>query len=192
MRRSGLLCLIALAGCTSSDPRLFALEPQPGQVWAGSAGVVVVRRVPVPPYLDRDEIVQYTGKGRVHNAANDWWSERLGTMVQRVLAAELVQRLPGTTVLGTEALGGERATVALAVSRFEPAEGGAVALDGTLAIEVAGRPRVLLPVAVRVRLDATRTDAQVLAMSSALAEVADRVATVLGNRDGCCGQAGQQ
>ena len=62
--------------------------------------------------------------------------------------------------------------------------GGTVALDGTLAVEAAGRPRVLLPVSVRVRPDGAGTDAQVGAMSRALAEAADRAAAVLARRGG--------
>ncbi len=75
------------------------MEPRPGLVQAGARRVVVVRGVGLPRYLEQQEVVRAAGQGRLRVAENDWWSEPLGEMLQRVLVANLAQRLPGTYVL---------------------------------------------------------------------------------------------
>lgn len=178
-RLAALLAGLLLAGCASPTPRYHALVAVPGPVRAAPPRVVMVRRIAVPRYLERDEIVTSSADGRVRVAENDWWSERLGSIVQRVLAADLAQRLPAEQVLGTESLGGEDVTVELAVERFEPVGDGTVALDGFLALGPSGRGRILRRVAERVTLSGTGIDAQVAAMSQALAIAADTAAVEL-------------
>lgn len=175
----GLLVCLLLWGCASPDPRYFSLEREPGPVWHGPARTVLVRGVSVPRYLERDEIVRGSQAGRVRVSGNDWWSEPLRNMLQRVMAADLSQRLPDAEVLGTEALGGEGATVMLAIDRFEPDGHGALNLDGHLAIEVGGRDRLLRRVSLQVHLPNADIGDQVKAMSLALAQVADLAASAL-------------
>ena len=170
---------LLLLGCASSDPRYFSLEIWPGQVVGGPRRSVVVRSTEVSRYLQRDEIVRRSQDGRVTVDDRDWWSETLRTMLQRVLAADLAQRLPDAEVLGTEALGGEGATITLSVERFEPRSDGVLALAAHLAIQVAGHDRLLRRIAIEVMLPGRTTDDQVRAMSQAIGQVADVAASAL-------------
>ena len=172
------LCLLVV-GCSSPDPRYYSLETKPGWPFHSPARTVIVRGVSVARYLERNEIVRSLQDGRIRVSDDDWWGEPLRNMLQRVLAADLAQRLPDTQVLGTEALGGEGATVLLAVERFEPGSDGAVVLDGHLAIQVGGRDQLMRRIAISVAVPASGMSGQISAMSQALGQVADIAATAL-------------
>lgn len=172
------VCLL-LWGCASPDPRYFSLEREPGPIWQSPARTVVVRSVSVPRYLERDEIVRSSDGGRVRVSSNNWWSEPLRNMLQRVLAADLSQRLPDVEVLGTETLGGQGASVLLAIERFEPDGTGALNLDGHLAIQSGGRDRMLQRISFRLALPGTGIGDQVRTMSFGLGQIADTAAAAL-------------
>lgn len=166
-------------GCSSPDPRYYSLETQPGQPLHSPARTVIVRSVPVARYLERNEIVRSLQDGRIRVSDDDWWGEPLRNMLQRVLAADLAQRLPDAQVLGTESIGGEGATVLLAVERFEPGRDGAVVLQGHLAIQVGGRDQLLRRIAIAVAEPGSGMSGQISAMSRALGQVADIAAAAL-------------
>jgi len=201
LRRAALVTVLLLGGCASPSPNLYSLEPRPGAVHPGPvlAGgptrlqaairrVVVVRGVGVPRYLEREEIVRAAGGTRLRVAGNDWWGEPLRVMLRRVLVADLAQRLPGADILADEGpiAAHPDAEVEVDVQRFDgdaggrDAEGGdpggPVLLDGYAAVTGPGRPRTLDRLRLSVPVAADTTKAQVDAMSTALGQVADRVA----------------
>lgn len=170
---------LLLLGCSSPNPRYYSLETQSGRPVHSPARTITVRGVPVARYLERNEIVRSLQGGRIRVSDDDWWGEPLRNMLQRVLAADLAQRLPDAQVLGTQALGGEGATVLLAVERFEPGSDGAVILDGHLAIQVGGRDQLLRRIAITVTVPGSGMSGQISAMSQALGQVADIAAVAL-------------
>ncbi len=145
--------------------------------------VIVVRGVGLPRYLDRQEVVRAAGRTRLRVAENDWWSEPLRTMLQRVLVADLAQRLPGADVLtdGGPIAAHPDAEVEIEVQRFEQDAGevtsrAPVVLGGYAAVTGPGWPRTLDRLRLSLPVEDDTTKAQVNAMDDALGQVADAVA----------------
>ena len=152
---------------------------QPGAVQPSARRIIVVRNVGLPRYLERQEIVRRAGQGRMIVAPNDWWSEPLGAMAQRVLAVDLGQRLPGSDVLAGEGpLGADPdREVALDLQRFDA--DGVLMLKGFFSIEGKGRRRIVGRLDISVPPASGSAPDLVKAMSVALAQAADRVAREL-------------
>ncbi|MBK1657091.1 PqiC family protein [Paracraurococcus ruber] len=185
MRRRALLGAALLAGCARSpEPRLFTLAPRPGEARAGGPATIELRRPGLAGYLDRPEIVRAAGPYQVGLAGAERWAEPFGDMLGRVLAENLSQRLPGSTVF-TEA-GGLSAdadgVVELDVQRFDADAAGLVALLAQVAVRRSGSRRAA-PRARSLRITvpaaAGDTPAMVAAMSTALGQLADAVAEML-------------
>jgi hypothetical protein len=185
MKRWGLACLLALAGCSGSpSPDLYTLAPTPGAVVQTRKLSVELRRVGLAGYLDRPEIVHGTESYRLKLAGNDRWGEPLAGMLGRVLTEDLVERLPQAAVY-TEA--GAISTRPDTVLEIDIQRLDADA-DGTLVLlaQVAVRPDGGTAVASTIRLTAplaaaapASTQAQVAAMSAVLGALADRIAQML-------------
>jgi uncharacterized lipoprotein YmbA len=139
-RRSALLGLAALpVACSSPNPNLYVLAPEPGATHQGAPHVVVLRAIAIAHYLERSQIVRSSEGYRMDVLGNEWWGEPLDAMLSRILVQELNQRLPGTTVYGD--------SVALTVRPVDPTTGALVAamsrataqLADTIAGMLAGR-----------------------------------------------------
>ncbi len=179
-----MLLLAAVAGCTRSpDPTLYTLAPVPGEPLRGGPGTVELRRPGLAGYLDRPEIVRASGPYQVGIAGAERWAEPFGDMLGRVLAEDLTQRLPGSTVF-TEAGGlsadGD-AVVEIDVQRFDADAEGRVTLLAQAAVRRPGRRRVGQTRAVRLDVPArpAATADIVAAMSATLGQLADAVAAML-------------
>ncbi|MDE2517342.1 MAG: membrane integrity-associated transporter subunit PqiC [Rhodospirillales bacterium] len=180
----GLLALAALpAACASPNPVLYTLDPVPGPVRPGGPKTVLLRDIAIAPYLDRKMIVRSSAGFRIAVEQNDWWGEPFAGMLSRVLAAELEQRLPGTTVLtaaGTIDAPAD-ARISINIARFDQAADGAVILAAQSDIGFTSKTRP--GVVATQRLSATPAGsgvaAQVAAMSVALGALADRLAQTL-------------
>ena len=179
LRQNLLALAFLLQGCASSTPLLYTLRQEPGPVHNGMPLVVTVRSFGVPRYLERSEIVRDTTPGRLVASDNDWWAEPLRSMLSRVMVDDLEQRLPQTVVLlaGGTIPGPPGAEIQVELQRFERDNTGPVILTGTVAIEAAGHPRRIDRLDIRVPVAGVMVADQVAAMSSALARVADLVAT---------------
>ena len=176
------LLLAMLAGCASPDPRLHTLVAQAGRPGATSARVIAVRRIAIPHYLQREEIVRMKSAEQSVAADNDWWSEPLGVMTTRVFVADLASILPFAEVLTDDEATGLRPDVSITVmlEQFDLAASGQVTLTGlaTLTAAAAHPARLLhLHVTVPARGDSIKD--QVGAMSEALAGAASDVARQL-------------
>ncbi|MDO9708665.1 PqiC family protein [Paracraurococcus lichenis] len=185
MRRRGLLAALALGACARSpEPRLFTLAPLPGEARPGGPRTIELRRPGLAGYLDRPEIVRAAGPYQVGLAGAERWAEPFADMLGRVLAENLTQRLPGSTVF-TEA-GGLSAdadgVVELDVQRFDADAAGRVTLLAQVAVRRgSGRREGTRTRSLRLSLPAAGdgTPAMVAAMSAALAQLADAVAGML-------------
>lgn len=186
MKRRSIILLpgaLALARCASPDPAIYTLRAVPGTVAAGAPATIKLARPGLAGYLDRPEIVRDNSSNRLLLRGGERWGEPLGDMVGRVLALDLSQRLPGTSVFteaGAISIDAD-VTVELDIQRFDLDTSGVVVLLAQTAIRQGRGSRY--PIARSVRLTAAPagvdTSALVTAMSAALGQLADQVAAVL-------------
>jgi uncharacterized lipoprotein YmbA len=177
-RRLFLLAMLP-AACSSPNPTLYVLAPEPGPVVTAAPRRIDVRPISLARYLERSSIVRSSEGYRMDVLANEWWGEPLDSMLMRVLVLDLTQRLPGSVVYGdTGAITTPPdATVEVNVERFDLDRDGAVLLAAQVAIE--GDAAVARGVSLTVRPADGSTRALVGAMSTATARLADVIAAML-------------
>jgi uncharacterized protein len=181
LTRRGLLPAIALllASCASPNPSLYTLEVLPGPVRRPAARIIEVRSISLARYLERSQIVRSSENFRLDVLANDWWGEPLDAMIGRTLDRALTQRLPGSTVYQENgAISAEPdARVQINIERFDEDASGAVRLVAQYAVvrRISETRGVTLEVPAR---GATTADL-VAAMSEAIGQLADRIASSL-------------
>lgn len=175
--------LLALAACASPDPVIYTLRPVPGQAVGGGPVAIKLARPGLAGYLDRPEIVRDSAANRLELKGGERWGEPLGDMIGRVLALDLAQRLPGSSVFteaGTISVD-PSATVEVDVQRFDPDPNGPVELLVQIAVE-RGRqhdPAATRSIHLQVQPASSSTPDVVSAMSAALGQLADQVAQML-------------
>jgi uncharacterized protein len=183
-RRLLLLLATALAGCTSPNPTLYVLAPLPGTPLpstssAGAAATVELREIGLARYLERSQIVRSSEGFRLDVLGDEWWGEPLGAMLSRVLVQELTQRLPGRTVFAESGAitVNPAATVAVNIQRLDADATGAAVLIAQ--VEVSGKSTATRNIHLTVAPPAAGTAGLVEAMSQAIAQLADTIATML-------------
>ena len=144
---------------------------------------IKVARPGLAGYLDRPEIVRDSAANRLTLNSGERWGEPLGDMFARVLALDLAQRLPGSSVFteaGTISVD-PSATVELDIQRFDLDASGAVVLLVQIAVEQ-GRshdPAATRSLRLTMQPASTGTSDVVAAMSATLGQLADQVASLL-------------
>lgn len=96
------ICLLVLvAGCvnlgegTHQPTRSYLLEARvPAMAPTGTDGTLGLGPVALPAYLDRNQVVLRAGEGRLELLPFDRWAEPLDAGLARVLAENLLGRLP--------------------------------------------------------------------------------------------------
>jgi uncharacterized lipoprotein YmbA len=93
--------VMAIAGCAGSPhTRFYVLAPvagaeQPNSAVSAEAGLAVgIRRVALPDYLDRPQIVTRAGPNTLDLAEFDRWAAPLGDAFSRILAENLAGMIP--------------------------------------------------------------------------------------------------
>lgn len=182
-----LVLVLSQTGCigggSSPEPTYYALAPANGLAQPGAPRVVELRRPALAGYLDRSDIVGRVADYRLRMASEARWGEPLGAMIGRVLAEDLGQRLPGSTVF-TEAaaIAAEPdALVDVDVQRFEAGDDGTVTLLAQVAVEP-GRGQAATTartISLAAKPPAGGTSSLVATMSALLGQLADRVAALL-------------
>lgn len=174
----GLIGVAALAGCASPKPVLYSLDPVPGPTISAPRRVILVREVSLARYLDRTPIVRSSAGYRLDLYGNDWWGEMFAPMLTRVLAADLAERLPASTVLPeTVAMTvTPDVSVELSIQRFDENGDGALVLTAAFALPTARATTP--PETFRIVVPPSTRDVvgQVAAMSQALGRLADTIA----------------
>ena len=180
MRRRLLLAAplaLAAARCSSPDPAYYTLRVVPGPTQSGGPSAVKLARPGLAGYLDRPEIVRDSAANRLAIRSGERWGEPLGDMIGRVLAEDLSQRLPGSSVFteaGTISVD-PAATIELDIQRFDLDASLTVVLVAQVAVE---RGRSHDPAGTRsVRLTmapaSETTSDLVVAMSALVGQLAD-------------------
>jgi uncharacterized lipoprotein YmbA len=182
-RQGALLLMVALAGCTSPEPTYYTLTPVPGAARGGAPRVVELRRIGLAGYLDRADVVYGRQGVQLQIANNQRWAEPLGDLIGRVLAENLTERLPGTTVYSAAGSisADPDATVEVDIQRFDAGANGRVDLLAQVAVERRGSHRAEAARTVRLSqpVSGSSTPALVTAMSAALGQLGDAIAGML-------------
>ena len=186
MRRRDLLLaplLLAVARCASPDPAIYTLRAVPGAAEGGGPQAVKLDRPGLAGYLDRSEIVRDSSTNRLRLDSGERWGEPLGDMIGRVLAEDLSQRLPGSSVFNESgAISVDAsATVELDVERFDLDTSGQVVLLVQVAVELGAShdPAFTRSLRLTMRPASASTPDLVSAMSALIGQLADAVATLL-------------
>jgi uncharacterized lipoprotein YmbA len=125
------VCLTIITGCTTSPPaRLYVLTPvaakDPVRPSGGQPITVGIRRVTLPEYLSRPQIVNRVSATKLDVAEFDLWAAPLSEAVTGVLAENLAVMIPTERVAVFPWLrtGGNDYEIAVDVVRFEGRLGG--------------------------------------------------------------------
>jgi uncharacterized protein len=182
-RRTAALALtLVLAACSSPVPVLYAIAPVQGTAQSGGPKVILLQQIGLARYLERSQIVRSSENYRLDVASNDWWGEPLGAMVSRVLVDELSQRLPQSVVLSENGAVSSPAdaTIELNLRRLDEDAAGNVVLQAQVAVSFKGRSAPQLQsFRFVVTPQASGVQPEVAAISAALAQVADGLASML-------------
>jgi uncharacterized lipoprotein YmbA len=183
MHRATLVLAALLVGCTSPTPELYTLAAVPGPIAHLSAHSVELRRIALPGYLDRPEIVRSETDYRVHVTANQRWSESLSGMLDRVITEDLVERLPGTAVFAELGAISTAPDLILEIDilRFDADASGTLVLLAQVAVRQADarRPAYARTLRLTARPASAATRDLVAAMSATLGEFADQIVEMM-------------
>lgn len=178
-----VLCaaILGLAACASSpEPSYYTLAPVPGPTHPGGSATVEVRRPGLAAYLDRTDIVRRSDSYRLAIASSEQWGEPLDNLIGRVLAEELTDRLPGSTVFSDDAVSAHEALVDVDVTRFDEDSHGTVTLLAQVAVQRGpNQPQAVRSVRLTMPARSASTSDMVAAMSQLLGQLADTIATML-------------
>jgi uncharacterized lipoprotein YmbA len=175
---------LACCGCGSSpDTAYYALAAARGTIRQASLGTIEVRRPGIAGYLDRAEILMQWDGHRIQLAPNAAWGEPIGSMIGRVLAEDLTERLRGTIVFSAASDFSIQASavVELAIWKFDLDRDGFLHLNGLVSVHSPGGqvPQSTRTIALQARADTTDIGAVVATMSRLLGQLADEIATTL-------------
>ncbi|HTZ70906.1 MAG TPA: PqiC family protein [Acetobacteraceae bacterium] len=169
-----------LAACTSPEPTYYTLQPVPGTPQATRPLLIEVVRPGLAGYLDRSDIVLKQSDYHLALTSGARWGEPLADMIGRVLAQDLRQRLPGSSVFsGDGAIAADpELRVELNVDRFDANADGTVTASGALAIERGRAHRPLTAHTISFEAPASGADPAALAgtLSRLLGQIADQAA----------------
>ena len=185
-RGAAVAALFVLSGCFgSSDPAFYTLSaaaPSAGEAIASRPELgVVVGPIEIPRYLDRPELVMRDGSHRLVVADDHRWGGSLRTDVTRVVADDLGQ-LFGTARVAmypNEPRFPASYRVLLDVREFEGEPGAKVSLRArwTITSYADGRALAVEESEIEQPVASARAEDVVAAQSSALGELARRIAT---------------
>jgi uncharacterized lipoprotein YmbA len=188
LRLAVTLCAtLSAASCASPNPKLYTIAPVPGSQLSGTPKVVALHGVGMARYLQRSQIVRSSEDYRISVLANDWWGEPLDSMLTRVLVEDLTQRLPQSTVYTSAGAvtGSPDATVEIQFQRLDLDHDGNLLLiaQGSVSFKNQATPdtrsfRISQPP------PSASVEGQVAATSTALAQLADRIAGMLAAKPG--------
>jgi uncharacterized lipoprotein YmbA len=173
---------MAAAACSSPDPRYYSIVARSGPALPVGPKIVRVKDIGLASYLDRREIVRSSEGYRLDIMSNDWWGEPLGSMLSRVLALELSQRLAGSSVYGESGAINldENASVGVNIQRLDADKAGTLILIAQVAIDF-NRPRRTATRNFNISRTPPTPDIPglVAAISDAVGELADGIAGML-------------
>jgi uncharacterized lipoprotein YmbA len=183
LRLAAALCgTLVAASCGSPDPKLYTIAPVPGSERFGAPKVVALHGVGVARYLQRSQIVRSSESYQLDLRTNDWWGEPLDAMVARVLAEDLTQRLPQSTIYTSAGAvtGSPQATIEIELRRLDLDRSGNLLLVAQGSVSFKNRPTPdIRTVQISVPPPSPGVEGQVAATSTAVAQMADGIVGML-------------
>jgi uncharacterized protein len=181
---AALLLVTGSTACGSSAPATFyALSPESGAGQPAPFHTLRLRRPGVAGYLDRPEIVRRIVDFRLGVIDTDRWAAPLDEMLGRVLAQDLEQRLPGSSVFTEDGAitADPDATIEVDLRRLDVGDTGEVNLVAEVALERQSThtPAATRAVTLRQTPASAATAALVATMSDLLGKLADQIAALL-------------
>jgi uncharacterized protein len=186
MRRLAPVLVLILASCGSVPTQTYTLTSvppsQPASQGRALQPPIELGDVSIPATIDRSSIVQIASGGRLDVHGEAVWGAPLQQLIRRTLSADLAHRLPPGSVLapGDPAPPGGLRILLVNIEQFASDTSGRVTLtaDWTLSRggQASGTPRHEV---ITVEAGSGAVSAVVPAMSSALGELADRIAAGL-------------
>jgi uncharacterized lipoprotein YmbA len=176
-----LCATLAAASCSSPNPTLYTIAPVPGSELSGAPRVVALHGLGVARYLQRSQIVQSSEGYRLVLRANDWWGEPIDAMLARVLTEDLTQRLPGTTVYTSAGAitGSPEAAIEVELQRLDLDRAGNLLLIAQASVSLKNQAPDTRSFRIPQPPPSPGVEGQVAATSTALAQLADRIASML-------------
>lgn len=179
-----IVLVLALAGCGSSPPtHFYTLDSVPAArtIRAVAAGTAIeVGHVQLPATLDRNSMVTGGAGDQVLVSDQNRWAAPLDELVRRALTEDLQARLSAGSVLAPgDPTGPRTRSLTLNVQRFMANDAGEVTLEADWNFQQAGRPGPVRHESIQTRVQGRGGDAIAEAMSLALGELADRIATAI-------------
>jgi uncharacterized lipoprotein YmbA len=181
LRAAWVAAMCICSGCWSSpSTAYYTLAAVSGTVHPASLGTIEVRRPGLAGYLDRAEILGPWDGHRLQLTPRACWGEPVVSMIGRVLAEDLGERLHGTVVFSAASDLSIQASsvVELTISKFDLDRDGNVRLAALSYVRGGGREATHAH-ALQARPAATTPDALAAAMSALLGQLADELATAL-------------
>jgi hypothetical protein len=186
MRRRSIVLLLGLAltACGSSPKtQFYTLDTEPGAPQMQPAhlkGPVTVGHVELPATLDRLWMVRRGPGNAIEISDVDRWAAPLDELMRNALIRDLRSRLSPAAVLapGDTVPEGAR-TIAVNVLRFMADESGRVVLDADWSIQHGNRRGAAQHAEIAIAGSGDSGGAVATAMSQAVGQLADRIATAL-------------
>jgi uncharacterized lipoprotein YmbA len=177
------MAVVSAACGASPEPSYYALAPRPFTHAASPARprVIELHHIGLAGYLDRADIVARVADYKLHTHAGDRWSAPLDEMVGRVLAMDMMARIPNSTVFveGGAVSGTPDQMIEVNLQRFDAGDGGDVTLIAQVGVHAASGNNAMKNIVLHAHPDGSGTEQLVATMSDLLASLADQIITVI-------------
>lgn len=177
------LLTLNLGACASTPMRYYTLTPplSGDDAVAPTCCNIQIRRVSVPPEMDRTDIVTRSGADQVVVHSNESWLAPLADEIRSALGGEINRHLSAVTPLAPGATGRDFA-VWVNVTRFDSVFAQYVVVTADWRIHASTLPKSNIVCATTVRVTVTDgMPALVQGYQQAVAQIADQIARGLEN-----------
>ncbi len=177
-------CLALLTGCASGPaPRIYVLSTPATPIndvrLESGRPIVELKPVSLPDYLDTSDLLIRNGRNELTVSATARWGERLSIGTTHALAAALVTRMPGMTIVVTPVYQRPARVIRVEIDAFDMLPDGRCILVARWVVDGSDRrvPSISERGSVTTRVSGGLTDAAIVAaMAEAIDKLADYIA----------------
>ncbi len=185
-------CLALLIGCSSGPaPRIYVLSTPATPIGAvqpeSGRPILELKPVSLPDDLDTSDLLIRNGRNELTVSATARWGERLSIGTTHALAAALVSRMPGMTIVTTPVYRQPAGSIRVEIEAFDMLPDGRCILIARWVVEGPDRraPAISERGSVTTRVKDGLSDAAIVAaMGEAIDKLADHIAAAGSRRPG--------